>query len=201
MAESSVEICNLAISHLGSSKEITSLTERSNEAAACSRFYETALKATLRDFPWPFATRFAALALVEEDPNDEWAYSYRYPSGCLKFRRILSGSRTDTNSTRVPYKIASDDSGKLVYCDTEDAECEYTVYIDDPTLYPDDFVIAFSLKLSTFIAPRITGADPFKMGERAMGRYFMEIGAARSTAINEQQDDVEPDSELISTRG
>src|SRR5688572_11149621 len=109
---SETEIANLALSHLGVGKEIANLeTERSQEAVACRRFYDTARDATLRDFSWPFATKIAVLGLIEADPNDEWDYSYRYPSDCLQLRRILSGVRNDTRDSRVPFKLAHDDSG------------------------------------------------------------------------------------------
>src|SRR5665648_440114 len=94
---SATEICNMALGHLASGKEIANLeTERSAEAIACRRFFDSARDAVLRDFSWPFATKIKALSLIEEDPNSEWAYSYRYPTDCLNFRRILSGTRTDT---------------------------------------------------------------------------------------------------------
>ena len=52
---SQVGICNMALSHLGQSKPISSITERSAAARACNRFYDTALEEVLRDFAWPFA--------------------------------------------------------------------------------------------------------------------------------------------------
>jgi hypothetical protein len=201
MAASDTEICNIALSHLGVGKEIANLeTENSNEANACRRFFDTARDATLRDFPWPFATKFADLSLVEETPNDEWAYSYRYPSDCVRLRRVLSGNRTDTPDTREPYKIAQDASGLVIFCDKEDAEIEYTVREEDPILYPMDFVVAFSYRLAAMIAPRVTSGDRYKLGPAAMQAYLIEISKAESSSLNEEQADKHPDSEFIRTR-
>lgn len=201
MASSKVEICNLALSHLAIGKEIANFeTEKSEEASSCRRFYDIALKATLRDFPWSFTTKIAPLALIEESPNDEWAYSYRYPSDCLNIRRILSGERNDTRQSRVPYKIAQDTSGLVIYTDQEDAEIEYTIMANNPLFYPPDFVIAFSFYLAFLIAPRITGGDQFKLGERALRLYFAELRRALSRNVNEQQADEDPDSEFIRIR-
>ena len=70
---SKTEIANLALSHLGVGKEIGNLdTEKTEEAVAMRRFYESARDATLRDFPWPFATRMVALALVASPPTQWW---------------------------------------------------------------------------------------------------------------------------------
>lgn len=195
-------ISNLAISHLGVSKEISNFdTERSPEASACRRFYPLALGATLRDFPWSFAETIQALALIEEDPNDEWAFAYRYPSDCKNFRRILSGVRNDTRQSRVPYLIGKDSAGKVIYTDKELAEGKYTAFVDDPDRYPEDFTLALSFRLAAYLSPRITGGDPFKMGERAIKFYEYEITKAEAANVNEQQDDEEPESEFTRVRG
>ena len=50
-------ICNLSLSHLGISKEISNIdTERSAAAEACRRWFNLARDETFRDFNWPFAT-------------------------------------------------------------------------------------------------------------------------------------------------
>lgn len=198
---SSTEICNMALSHLGIGKEIAALeSERSQEAEACRRFYSTAQDATLRDFPWPFATKIAALALVEEDPNSEWGFSYQEPSDCLGLRRILSGIRNDNRQSRVPYRRAYGDSGAVIFTDAEDAEIEYTIRVTDPLRYSPDFILAFSLRIASYIAPRVTGGDPFKLGTRAMSLYEYELSKARSAAVNEEQDEEVPESEFIRGR-
>lgn len=191
------EIANLALSHLGVGKEISNLdTDQSSEGAVLRRFYETAKDSTLRDFNWPFATKFRTLALVSENPTTEWIYSYTYPTDCLKIRRILSGIRTDTRQSRVPYRIVRSDASLLIYTDAETAVLEYTMRADDPGQYPPDFVMALSFRLAHYIAPTVTAGDPFQLGQRAMQLYMTEISRAERTGMNEQQDDIEPLSEL-----
>lgn len=198
---SATEICNLALSHLGVGKEIANIdTEQSEEASACRRFYESARDATLRDFNWPFATRYEELGLIEEDPNDEWDYSYRYPTNCLRIRKILSGIRNDTRQSRVPYQIAQDDAGRILFTDQEDACIVYTRKETDPDKYTSDFVLAFSFRLANYIAPRLTAGDPFGLGKRALEMYSYEISVAAANAMNEQQDEELVDSELIRAR-
>lgn len=199
---STTQIANLALSHLGVAKTIGNLdTESSSEASVCRTFYENTRDLVLRDFEWPFATRTVSLGLVEEDPTSEWAYSYRYPSGIVKFRKILSGTRNETNDTRVPYRVASDDTGLLIYTDKSSAEGEYTKLVTDVSLYPPDFVMALSLRLAFYIAPRISRGDPFKMQEKVLNNFFIEISRSSATAVNEEQEEKEPDSEFIRSRG
>lgn len=194
------EICNLALSHLNYGVEIASLDEDTEEANACRRVYETARDELLRDYEWPFATKFAALAEVEADPTDEWGYSYRYPSDCKFFRRIVSGQRTDTNQTAVPYRIGRDSQGLLIYTDEADAEAEYSYAETDSGRFPPDFVVALSYRIAAYVAPRLAGGDPFKLGPLALQLYQMSLAKAYGTARREEQPDPEPDSEWISGR-
>lgn len=198
---SSSEICNLALSHIGVGKEVANyLTEKSEEAAACRRFFTLTQDAVLRDFPWPFAKKIATLALIEEDPTDEAEFSYRYPTDCIFIRKLLSGIANDTRQSRVPYTVAYSETGRIILCNIEDAQLEYTIRISDPEKYPPDFAMAFSLRLAHYIAPRLTGGDAFKVGERALKLYEYEISKAKVNSLNEQQGEEEVLSELERAR-
>ena len=188
----------MALGHIGHSKLIADLdTENSQESSQCRLFYDQCRDMLINDFPWSFSTRIAYLSLVEESPNDEWEYSYRYPSDCLNIRRVLSGLRTDTRDSVIPFKLSSDDSGSLIFCDVENAQIEYSTNIDNPELYPPFFVMAFSYLLATFISPTITGGDKFKLGERAAKFYSFYIKKAQAQDANEEQADQAPESEYI----
>jgi hypothetical protein len=201
MASSMTEVANLGISHTGSGKTIANLdTEKSAEAAVCRTFLPQVIDEVLRDFSWPFATQFVTLPLVQTQPNNEWGYSYRYPSDCVFFRRILSGMRNDSRASRVPYRVGQDSQGKLIFCDIDSAAAEYTVRVLDVLRYPPDFVMAVSLKLAFYIAPSITAGDPFKMGDRAFKLYKLLIEDAKANAVNEEQVDQERDSSFIEGR-
>lgn len=196
------DICNLAISHLGSGKVIVTLdTEKSAEAIACRTFYDTALEKALRDFSWPFATKIVALGLVEEEPTTEWAYSYQYPSDCLFFRRILSGRRVDHEDSVVPYRITYGDTGTLIFTDKDEAEAEYTVLVTQVGRYPVDFKFALSYLLASMICPRIVGNENAKVQQQMLGLYAMQLHSAHANAMNEQQRDKTPTPSLIRSRG
>lgn len=191
----------MALSHLGIGKEIANITtEQSQEAAACRRFYDTARDATLRDFNWPFCSKIIALSLIEEDPTDEWKYSYRYPSDCLHLKRILSGARNDTHQSRVEFKILKDSAAHIIYTDIENAEAEYTERVSDPSFYPSDFQLALSYRIAHYIAPRLTKGDPFKIKADMMKLYDLELSRAQATALNEEQQATAPDAEFIRIR-
>jgi hypothetical protein len=78
MATSKTEIVNYSLRHLGQGKTIADLdTEFSAEAKACRAFFNEARDMTLSAYHWSFASKYATLGLVAEDPTTEWAYSYR----------------------------------------------------------------------------------------------------------------------------
>ncbi len=195
---SKVGICNMAIGFLGDSDEIANLdTERSSAARACRLFYPEVLKELLRDFDWKFAKRVVALGLVEENPNDEWGYSYRYPSDCVRAIRILSGLRNDTIKTRIAYDISSDDGGELIYTDAANAELAYTKFLDDPSKYPPDFTMALAYLLASRIAPKLVSTEPLSAVEDMLKLYEKQVGKAKSAMAMEVVDDPEADPEII----
>lgn len=196
------KICNLALSHLGSSKTIANFeTERSAESNACREYFDTAVEEVLQGFHWPFATKIVALGLIEEAPNSEWGYSYQYPSDCLDIRRILSGTRDDSKDTEIKFKIYGDDTGKVIYTDKEDAEAEYTMNITDPARWSADFGMAVSFLLAAYIAARVTGGDPFKKGVQAFQMFQMKMPKVQARQANEQKYEREPVSEFERVRG
>lgn len=197
------DICNMALSHLGVSDQITDLdTETSKEALACRLFYATSRDEVLRAFPWPFATIIEDLALVEAEPNGgaEWAYSYRYPAACLELRRLLSGARTDSQESKVPMRVIRDDAGRLVLTDLEDAQIEYTQQVDDTEQFDPMFVSALSYLLASKIAPRVCGTDQTKLRDGALRLYAWAVGMAQDAAAREDVDDLPPDASMITAR-
>lgn len=197
---SKVEICNLALAHLGQKNGIVSFTERSNAANTCNQFYDTVRNLVLRSFPWSFATKIVSLALVEEDPNEEWLYSYRTPTDCLQTRKIQSGTVNDTNETEIKFRNSSDDTGDLILTNKEDAILEYTKIVEESEQFPPDFTMALSALLAFYMAPAIAGQDPFKLGDRALAIYNGVIGKAESKSLNEEVNDTAPESEFIRER-
>jgi len=200
-------VANLAIGHLGKGKPIADLdTEDSSEARACRLYYDHAVKEFLRDFPWPFCTRFVALGLVtdngdDDHPTQEYVYSYRYPSNCLFARKIESGVRNDTRFSEVHYRVISDDQGKLILTDKEEAILQFTSTDGlDEGLWDEDFIMALSFRLAAYTAPLITGGDPFKVGEKSLMLWNGSNRKAKANAANEQKDEDIPAGELINAR-
>ncbi len=115
-------------------------------------------------------------------------------------QRILSGNRNDTRDTRVPYRIASDDVGKLIYTDVKDAVALITKLISDPAFYTPDFLQMASLLLASYITPRLLLGDAVKLGARAHELYRIMRLEAINNGAEEEQEDIEPQSEFMRAR-
>lgn len=195
-----LDIYNFALHHLAHGDEVKSLTERTKAAQACNRWYEQTRDEVLRDFNWAFAKRLGVLSQVAVAPNTEWGFSYRIPADCLRFRRVLSGARTDTLRTRIPSLLGGDDAGQLLFCDLDTVTAEWTTRVTDPTRFPVDFVAALAAKLAFYIAPTVTAGDQFKLGARAGQLYLVLLRTAQANAASEQKPDPPPDSPAIIAR-
>jgi hypothetical protein len=113
------------------------------------------------------------------------------------FRKIQSGLRTDNRQSEIEYKISRDN---VIWTDMEEAIGEYTSLVDDPQLYPADFIMALSYLLAFYIAPQVTRGDPYKMRDSIFKLYLMQVGRASSSSVNEESRAEEPKAEWIRGR-
>jgi hypothetical protein len=195
------EIGQMSLSHLGSGRSIADVdTEQSEEARVLRLFKDTALRKVLSAAPWPFCTQIVTLTLSEEDPNDEWDFSYVHPTTAILIRRIVSGTRTDVRETRVPFRVANATSGRVIWTDEASAKAEITVYKTDTSLFTPEFVLALSYYWAYLIAPRVTKGDSTDLKKKMLAYFKQEIAEAIARSFNEEQPDIEPDSEFIRSR-
>lgn len=82
---SQVDICNMALTSLGH-KTITSLTEATETARKCNIYYQQAVDAVLRAYPWNCAMARASLVRLVDTPAFGFAYKYALPQEpyCLR---------------------------------------------------------------------------------------------------------------------
>lgn len=114
---SQVDICNRALSVIGTRSTIASMTEGTDEADACTIHFEGACKALLRLAPWSFARATVQGALIAAAPGTlenpggtvplplipvgpanpsgstppmivSWQYEYAWPQGCIRLRQV-----------------------------------------------------------------------------------------------------------------
>lgn len=117
MATSSAVIANRALRYLGMRGNITTLSSDVTAAGvACNELYPNVVMRTLRQVPWRFARKFAALTLFETldagttaSDAREWLYAYRQPEDCVQPLRIhFAGNRNPNPLQSVPFTIKAD---------------------------------------------------------------------------------------------
>jgi hypothetical protein len=200
---SDADVCNEALSAIGVGDEIQDLdTESSKEAKACRRFLASSRDIVLRDFTWPRFRVVEVLALVDEDPLPQFAYSYREPANSASIIRLQHdlSPRRDDNDSLIPYELGRDDTGTLIYTNLEDASIQYIYRETSLAKWTPDMTEVLVNLLASKIAPRF-GPEAVKLGDRALKLYAYRLGIARAKALNEEVPDPEGDTDTVRARG
>lgn len=105
---SDVDICNLALAHLGDEATVSSIDppEGSAQAEHCARFYPMARDTVLEAHDWNFATTRGVLALVGS-AWPSWAFCYELPSACVRAISVLPPGALDDYSVGFPRTASS----------------------------------------------------------------------------------------------
>jgi|TARA_Y100000310_G_scaffold53909_1_gene49440 hypothetical protein len=176
-----VDICNLALGHIGDAAEITSISppDGSAEAAQCKKFYPIARDELLSEYDWGFAKRRQLLAEISGTAPSGWTYWYTIPNPYLVARQLT----TESYDTPIKYSIESHSThGTIVLCDTEDAELWYTTSITDTTKFPAVFTHAMSWLLASYLSLPITRNPDIK--KATYEQYIVVSGKAKAIDAN-----------------
>lgn len=200
-----VDICNLALAHLGDEATVSSIDppEGSAQAEHCARFYPVARDAALEAHNWNFATTRVQLAAVESHwPS--WACCYVLPADYIKAIAVLPPGVMDDYSTslgggRYPapgavyspqaYSIETDETGRrLLYTDQAEAVLRYVRRVEDATRFSPLFVDALSRLLASYLAgPVIKGSEGTQAARAQLSAYSMFFGQATASDSNQRQ--------------
>lgn len=209
-----VEICNLALAHLGDDATIASIDppEGSAQAEHCQRFYPIARDGLLQMHNWSFASKRVSLAQVTM-PYTMWKYAYAVPGDMMTAVAVLPPEAendyairpypADRNGwgwvtppmpgagTYVPqdYAIETDANGnKVIYTNQENALLRYQALVTDPTKFDPMFAIALSYYLASFLAgPVIKGDQGSAEAKKQLQMAMVMVQQARASDANQRQ--------------
>lgn len=190
-------LCNQALRHCGVGIQIASLDEQSAPARACKEFFTDLRDSLQRSRKWSFTRKTIELTWMSDNPVPEYAKSYRYPSEALRIWRLF----TDAKTPPIPYEIASDVWGKLIWTNVTDVRAEYGSRVERVELWPADFREMFTYRLAVAIMPSLGEGDPRKLGARSMELYRLSMGEAATNEANEELSDISEDTDSIKARG
>lgn len=220
---SEATICNMALGRIGSTQIISAFDGSSNEAIQCAFWYPADRDQMLAEFPWPWAEAYSNLVEVtgpettQTRANAQWMRSFRYPTDCLKLRRLvltpqsllatsppqttgLPGINYWCNETwrrvigdalPVSYGLGNDASGRLIMTDFYGAQgitAVYTQAVSDPTQFEADFQDALAWRLARDLAKSLSFSDKVYHDCKEMAE--MTARSAHATAMNSLQSDV-----------
>jgi hypothetical protein len=191
---SEVDICNLALSHLGDEAEVVAIAppDGSIQSALCGRFYPIARNALLELHPWTFATKRVAVSEVDNPSEDDWGFCYALPSTCIRPLSVLLPGMperflgTDSDLGTHPYVVEAGEDGDLVmYTNVETAVLRYIDLVTDTTKYTPGFVLCLSRLLASFLAgPIVKGEKGIAVSQAQLKWFEVEYGKAVARNAN-----------------
>lgn len=190
---SEVEICNLALAHLGDAATVASLDppEGSAQAEHCARFYPIARDSLLETHPWKFATRRAALAQLT-NPWTQWVYAYAKPADCLRMLAVISPTASNDHmesGTLVPqpYTVEiNEDLAEVILTNQEDAVLRYVAQVTDTTAFSPLFTMTLSWHLASMLAGPIMKGDVGAAESKRCAQMMMAwLGKAAASDANQ----------------
>lgn len=199
---SKVDIFNLALGALLLNKQIADVDESTKEAKVLRQFYPIALAQTLQDLDLDTTSERTALELIEEEPNDEWLYAYKYPSKCMFFRRIVSGYRKDNRSTSIPKARGTLNGVSVIYTNAVDAVGEYIRSDINLNSLNASAGLALAYRLAFLASSLIVGKGALNVRKNVQETYvFYKTEAQEVDRLEgETFDDLAIDSEFVQER-
>lgn len=206
------EIANLGLSRAGSKKRISSLDDQTSDAKLVNSLYNFKRDQLLRMFPWNFSERAVALAEVSGDAMIGWTCQYRYPADCAYARVVCDemGARqkwyeivpgqipVQWLQSRIPFKVSSDDNGRLILTDLPEAYLLYSAKIEDTSLFDEAFTSVLAWWLAMDLIVPMHGSDRNKVITEQ--GFIRELSQAFSLSANEGVPDARPESPSITAR-
>lgn len=196
-----VDICNVALSHLGNARRVAAIDppDGTAEADLCSVFYPIARDEMLEAADWSFARKRVALSLLSTNDSTVWAYAYGKPADSIMYRRIVTGIATAFEVDSEAF----DSEGDVIYTNKADAVMLYTKALSDPTKFPPTFRSALSYMLASYLAgPILKGDEGAKAGQTLRkGAMALAMSAASSDSNRTFLDNLPFPSGLLARNG
>ena len=196
---SEIDICKLALGHLGDRATISSIRppDGSAQAALCATFYPMARDSLLEMHDWGFATKRVLLGALD-NPVSQWAYCYAVPQDLVNTIGLLDAEATDDTSMAVsyqgfygetvtsgagvvtpqPFSLESNDQGQdVIYTNQANALLRYVARVTDTTKFSPLFIATLSAYLASMLAgPLIKGDQGISVAAKWLAIAFGQDG-------------------------
>lgn len=216
---SPVDVCNLALAHIGAESQVTSIDppDGSYEAGLCARFYPVARRIAIESNAWTFAKKRAQLAQVD-NPSSNWLYAYALPSDHINPVRVLNTTVLDALllTFNGPYLQPATPSwwslmlaqteqssanfeveGQTLLTNEPDATLIYLRDVTDTNQWSPSFTSAVAQLLAGYLAgPIIKGLEGMRVGKAwtDSGMALLETAAASDANATSERAEFVPQS-------
>lgn len=192
--DTDVSICSDALILLGA-EPITSFTDGSDSAQACSRLYPDLRDTIISSYVWSWSLKKSQIARLSTAPVNEWQYAYQLPGDMLSgVLAVFETAGTTERSRRYGWEIY----GEQLFTNMETVYIDYQQSIVESKM-PVYFVrllrTAMAAELAIVITDQAAKSDyfraqafgsPMENGRGGLMREAMNIDArGQSTQIVE----------------
>jgi hypothetical protein len=192
--DTDVSICSDALILLGA-EPITSFTDGSDSAQACSRLYPDLRDTIISSYVWSWSLKKSQIARLSTAPINEWQYAYQLPGDMLSgVLAVFETAGTTERSRRYGWEIY----GEQLFTNMETVYIDYQQSIVESKM-PVYFVrllrTAMAAELAIVITDQAAKSDyfraqafgtPMENGRGGLMREAMNIDArGQSTQIVE----------------
>ena len=167
------QICNIALTRLGYPERIGNIFDGTKQARAALDVYAQTRDEILRKKDWPFAFQ-TATATSSGTPPVGWAYSWAYPTGCIRIRSVLLSTQPspDYDPQPVLWELYNDGTARRVLTQVTGVTFNYIGQVVDMTQWDPGFVEALISSIAMKLGPILR-----KMGEQGIDpRAALEEG-------------------------
>lgn len=189
-----VDICNLALAHLGDEATVSAISPSDGSAQAdhCARFYPIARDICLERHDWNFARRRTVLAETANTPPEVWEYEYSMPANVIRVLMVMD-ENGDEDKPKAFMQGTDANGAKVIWTNEPNATLLYTHAITDTTKFSALFVDCLSYLLASYLAGPITKDVKTKQGmmqvfESQLGKAAMASAGANNNKATHTPD-------------
>ena len=159
--DTDVSICSDALILLGA-EPITSFTDGSDSAQACSRLYPDLRDTIISSYVWSWSLKKSQIARLSTAPVNEWQYAYQLPGDMLSgVLAVFETAGTTERSRRYGWEIY----GEQLFTNMETVYIDYQQSIVEskmPVYFVDLLKNALAAELAIVITDQAGKADYFR---------------------------------------
>lgn len=162
---SDVSICNSALIKLGV-ETITALSDNTRQAKLCNEQYDKLRKSLLREHPWNFAIKRAALTASVTVPAWGFSHQFNVPNDCLRL--------IDTEYPQDKYQV--EDS--IILANRDTLNIRYVHDVINTNKFTPDFSELLSLKIAIDLSYVLVQSN--SLTQQLVGLYDRKLRDVRS---------------------